>query len=95
MEDPAFLLTAGEPGNRMLPLALGAAEAAGGSAAPAGLGVIAIQVWHRQMGLQHLVSCLHESRVGVWDLAGHLGSHRVAAPVPGAFLWVGGPGESS
>lgn len=57
--------------------------------------MIAIQVWHRQMGLQHLVSCLHESRVGVWDLAGHLGSHRVAAPVPGAFLWVGGPGESS
>lgn len=73
MDEPAFLLTAGEPGNCILPLALGAAEAAGGSAAPAGLGEIAIQVWHRQVRLQHLVSCLHESRVGVWELAGHLG----------------------
>lgn len=95
MDEPAFLLTAGEPGNCILPLALGAAEVAGGSAAPAGLGEIAIQVWHRQVRLQHLVSCLHESRVGVWELVGHLGSHRMGAPVPGAFLWVGGPGESS
>lgn len=95
MDEPAFLLTAGEPGNCILPLALGAAEVAGGSAAPAGLGEIAIQVWHRQVRLQHLVSCLHESRVGVWELVGHLGSHRMGAPVLGAFLWVGGPGESS
>lgn len=95
MEDPAFLLTAGEPGNCILPPALSAAEAAGGSAASAGLGVIAIQVWHRQVRLQHLVSCLRESRVGVWELAGTLGSHRVTAPVPGAFLCAGSPGESS
>lgn len=49
MEELAFLLTAGEPGNCILPLALGAAEAPGGTATPAGLGVIPIQVWHRQV----------------------------------------------
>lgn len=36
MEEPAFPLTAEEPGNCILPLAIGAAEAPGGSVAPAG-----------------------------------------------------------